>query len=75
MESEKQLESLDRVTQNCLRNQGKFQIYNSHYVPFCAVDKSNIPSNLTFSCPYRTSTRMHLVDIAFPAFGCNYKKE
>jgi len=69
------LRTLDRVTQNCLRNEGKFIIYNSQYIPFCAVDKSNIPSDVDFTCPYHNGTRGHLIDIAFFALGCDYEKE
>ena len=66
---------LDRVTQNCLRNQGIFRIYNSKEQTFCGVDKSNIPSHINFSCPYHNSTRMHSVDVAFTAPGCDYNEE
>ena len=69
------LRTLDRVTQNCLRNQGKFKIYNNTNQTYCSVDKSNIPSNVIFSCPYHTSTRVHLIDIAFAALGCDYGKK
>ncbi|NQV91250.1 hypothetical protein HQ489_02140 [Candidatus Woesearchaeota archaeon] len=72
---EDDLRILDQVTQNCLRNQGYFKIYNSNDVPSCAVDKSNIPPNITFSCPYHNRTRIHLVDIGFATVGCDYEKE
>jgi hypothetical protein len=66
------LRTLDRITQNCLKNSGTFICENSQGEYFCGVDPSIIPENVQFSCPYRTSTRIHFIDLGFTALGCDY---
>ncbi len=65
----------DRVTANCLSNNGQFQILNRQGEKYCRVDKSNLPADIVFSCPYNTCTRVHLIDIAYAALGCDYIKK